>query len=116
MEEGGKRTVNILFLEWTSFAGEDMVQVLEELGHHVKKIPFADRTVKAEKIKKQIDLEMKNAVFDFLFSFNYFPEVSNACKETGLKYVAWVYDSPHINVYSYTVINPCNYIFCHFPF
>lgn len=111
MEEGEKRTVNILFLEWASFAGEDMVQVLGELGHHVKKIPFADRTVKAEKIKKQIELEMKNAVFDFLFSFNYFPEVSNACKETGLKYVAWVYDSPHINVYSYTVINPCNYIF-----
>jgi spore maturation protein CgeB len=29
----------------------------------------------------------------------------------GVKYVSWVYDSPALNLFSYTLINPCNYVF-----
>ena len=49
--------------------------------------------------------------YDFVFSFNYFPTISEICQKAGIKYLSWVYDSPHIQVYSYTVLNTCNYIF-----
>lgn len=103
--------MNILYLDWNSFLGEDMIQTLTEAGHHVGKVPFPDRTVKQNAIEIILRKEMQTCGYELLFSFNYFPEVSNACRSIGLKYVSWVYDSPHIHVYSYTVINPCNYIF-----
>lgn len=48
---------------------------------------------------------------DFIFSFNYFPLVSLACKKIGMRYVSWVYDSPYVMLYSYTIIYPGNFIF-----
>lgn len=103
--------MNILYLEWNSFLGEDIVEILSDVGHCVKKVSFTDKKVKRDKLESILWQEIQNLEYELLFSFNYFPEVSNACKNMNLKYVSWVYDSPHINVYSYTVINPCNYIF-----
>ena len=47
----------------------------------------------------------------FMFSFNFYPIISNICKKKGIPYVCWVYDSPLVSLYSYTVINDNNYIF-----
>lgn len=103
--------MNIFYLEWNSFCNEDMFSVLQELGHTVIKIPFAGHNLSEEEVAGLLDRKMQQSSCDFLFSFNYFPKVSNVCKERGIRYVSWVYDSPHIHAYSYTVLNPCNYIF-----
>jgi len=102
--------LNIFYLEWKSFCNEDMYAVLEEMGHRVIPIPY-DWKKTREEAWELLESSLKKANCDFVFSFNYFPEISNCCKELGLTYVSWVYDSPHIQVYSYTVLNPCNYIF-----
>ena len=102
--------MNILYLEWNSFCNEDMFTVLQDMGFNIVKIPFKnERNVNKEKLIEKIELRKKSC--EFLFSFNYFPVVSDCCKELGIKYVSWVYDNPYINVYSYTVLNSCNYIF-----
>lgn len=49
--------------------------------------------------------------YDFVFSFNFFPVVSNACSRCSVKYAAWVYDSPYVQLYSATINNSCNYVF-----
>lgn len=103
--------MNIFYMEWNSFGNEDMYEAFDELGHSVIRIPFAEKKLPVMEIRKRLEKELSRTDCDFVFSFNYFPEVSNACMETGLKYVSWVYDSPHIQVYSYTVINSCNYVF-----
>lgn len=103
--------MNIFYLEWNSFCNEDMFEVLKELGHGVVKIPFGGHTVSEEEIGRLLDEKCRQSACDFLFSFNYFPKASKACQERGIKYVSWVYDSPHIHAYSYTVLNSCNYIF-----
>ena len=103
--------MNIFYLDWNSFCNEDLFDVLTELGHNIIKVPYKEKVLQPEMVKERLEKELKNSICDFIFSFNYFPEVSNCCKELELKYVAWVYDSPHIQVYSYTVLNPCNYIF-----
>ena len=103
--------MNIFYLEWNSFCNEDMFEVLKELGHNVVKIPFEGHKVLEEEIGRLLDQRGGQSDCDFLFSFNYFPKASKACQERGIKYVSWVYDSPHIHAYSYTVLNSCNYIF-----
>jgi spore maturation protein CgeB len=49
--------------------------------------------------------------FDAVFSFDYFPIISNCCNSHNIPYVSFVYDSPLVSLYSYTIINPCNYVF-----
>lgn len=54
--------------------------------------------------------KLHETVPDAVFSFNYFPLVSNVCKKEGLPYLSWIYDSPYVMLYSYTTVNPCNHI------
>lgn len=103
--------MNICYLEWNSFCNEDMIDVLQKLGHHVNRIPFEGYKMKDEEIARLLEEKLGQSCCDFLFSFNYFPGVSKYCGSHDIKYVSWVYDNPHIHVYSYTVLNPCNYIF-----
>ncbi len=102
--------MKILFLEWNSFCNEDIIEAFERLGHIVFKVTF-DEKKPVEQQYDSISKALDQSLCDFIFSFNYFPFISLYCMEKGLKYVSWVYDSPYINLYSYTVPNHCNYIF-----
>lgn len=103
--------MNIYLLEWKSFGNKDIREIMTEMGHKVVSVPFSDTKIKVDEIEKLFLQKHMGENCDFVFSFNYFPEVSLCCQKLGLKYVSWVYDSPHISVYSYTVIQPCNYVF-----
>jgi len=103
--------MKVFFLEWKSFGNEDMREVLEEMGHEVVSVPFLNTEMGPDEIERLLFRLHAESECDFVFSFNFFPEVSICCNKIGLKYVSWVYDSPHLAVYSYTVINPCNYVF-----
>ena len=103
--------MKIFYLEWNSFCNEDMFETLEDMGYTVIKIPFSGVKVAEEEVEKLLEDELKRNDCDFLFSFNYFPNVSKCCNKLNMKYVSWVYDCPYIHVYSYTVLNTCNYIF-----
>ena len=59
----------------------------------------------------RFDKHIESASYDAVFTFNYFPVISNCCKKHNIPYIAFVYDSPLVSLYSYTIINPCNYVF-----
>lgn len=104
--------MKILMMEWKSFGNEDILAGFRELGHIVKTIPFSkEEPYHNEKTENDIVREIQDFQPDFVFSFNYFPIISLACKKADIKYVSWVYDSPLVLLYSYTVIYPGNYIF-----
>lgn len=104
--------MKILMLEWKSFGNEDIIEAFKALGHIVKAIPFSNKEIRHDaEIENTLISEIKTFSPDFVFSFNYFPIVSLACKQTDMRYVAWVYDCPYVLLYSYTVIYPGNYIF-----
>lgn len=48
---------------------------------------------------------------DAIFSFNYFPMVSSICEVVKIKYISWIYDSPHKTLYSKTIFNQGNFVF-----
>lgn len=104
--------MRILFLEWNSYCNKDMQKAFLEAGHYVKVCPFADGIrATQEEADGILRKQLKQKDCDCVFSFNYFPAVSQLCQEFGIPYVSWVYDSPYIHVYSFTVLNSCNYIF-----
>ena len=104
--------MKVLMLTWKSFGNEDMIDALKELGHKVTELPFSD---KGEKPDDQLEAELvaalQKASPDFLFSFNYFPVASLACRKEDIPYVAWVYDSPYVRLYHYTINYPTNHVF-----
>lgn len=104
--------MKVLMLEWKSFGNEDIIAAFKSLGHTVKTIPFSNKELHHdEKLENEYVAEIRNFSPDFVFTFNYFPIISLACKKADVRYVSWVYDSPYVLMYSYTIINPCNYVF-----
>ncbi len=103
--------MKILFIEWASFGNADMKDAFTEEGHEVVCFPFSNKDARRdEEIEKALASRLHETVPDAVFSFNYFPLVSNVCKREGLPYISWIYDSPYVMLYSYTAINPCNAI------
>ena len=48
---------------------------------------------------------------DMVFTSNYYPPIAEAAHETETKYISWVYDSPHVLLYSCTTIYETNHIY-----
>lgn len=104
--------MKILFIEWASFGNADMIDALEKEGHQVIRFPFSNKDARRDsEIESALASRLREAVPDAVFSFNYFPLVSNVCKRERLPYISWIYDSPYVMLYSYTAINPCNSIY-----
>lgn len=104
--------MKILFWEWKNFGKEDFIDACHTLGHEVTCI--TNQHIHARR-NAEFDTLFSETVsacsYDFVFTFNYSPIISNNCNQFDLKYVAWIYDSPLVSLFSYTIINPCNYVF-----
>lgn len=104
--------MKIVFLEWNSFGSNDILDAFHALKHEVIRIPFSNKTGRSDAAFEASFAEaLRKHTPDYVFSFNYFPAVSLVCKKADIPYLAWVYDSPYVQLYSYTVIFPCNRIF-----
>ncbi|MCM1215151.1 MAG: DUF3880 domain-containing protein [Lachnospiraceae bacterium] len=104
--------MKILFLNWNSFGNEDLTAALKELGHEVLLYPFSKSiSFYDTRWEQAFTSFLRSKTPDYVFSFAYFPIVSKACEAEGILYLSWVYDSPHVALYSYTMLNHCNRIF-----
>ena len=104
--------MRILFIDWPCFGREYVKDAFTQMGHEF--VPFfhkghQDRT--NHDFDEAFHRFIGNTHYDCCFSFNYFPIVSNNCKDLGLKYISVIYDNPYMLLYSYTLINPNNYVF-----
>lgn len=104
--------MKILFIEWASFGNADIRDAFAKEGHQVVNFPFSNKDPRrSAEIEAELTKKLRGTVPDAVFSFNYFPVISNACKKEGIRYISWIYDSPYVMLYSYTAINPCNTIY-----
>ncbi len=104
--------LKITLIQWNSYCHQDMLTALKRQGHSVTNLPFPEgiRTSK-EQAQRLLGKALREQSPDLVFSFNYIPVISEICQEAGVRYLSWVYDSPYIHVYSYTILNPCNLVF-----
>lgn len=105
--------MKILNVEWKAFANDDIKDAFRAEGHSIVEFPFS----KEENARHNSEAEERLSVIlhretpNVVFSFNFFPFISKICNKEHIPYISWVYDCPHVRLYSYTVINPCNSIF-----
>lgn len=104
--------MKILEFEHKNFGVDDLAEVLPKMGHTLKVITTE---LILERVSSDFDALFESEIskdnYDLVFTFNYSVVVSQNCNKHNIKYVAWVYDSPLVSLYSYTITNPCNYIF-----
>lgn len=105
--------MKVVLIDWNSYGNEYMLALMKSRGYEVTLCPYDDK-----KAGKSRDIQIKEAAEligaalpDYVFSYNYFPAISDICQEKGVRYISWIYDSPYMNLYSYTVVNPVNRIF-----
>lgn len=104
--------MKILFIEWASFGNQDIKEAFTAEGHTVVCFPFSNKDSRKDaELEKELISSLHKKTPDIVFSFNYFPVISNVCKKENLPYISWIYDSPYVMLYSYTAINPCNVIY-----
>lgn len=104
--------MKILYMNWNSYGNLDMQASIKKLGYELLSYDFSTKTDRNDAVFEE-DLGQGIRAFapDFVFSFDYFPVISKVCNQYNVTYVSWVYDNPHVNLYSYTTANPCNRIF-----
>lgn len=104
--------MKILFIDWNCFHKIETKSALKEMGHEV--ISFFKEgynDLKNEGFTKLFLEALSDSKADAVFSYNYFPIVSEGCKEKNIPYISFVYDSPYVYLYSYTLPYSTNHIF-----
>lgn len=105
-------SMKILLLDWNSLGQQDIEEAFLTLGHTITKFSFDCHTERQNPdLENKLTQKIQEVRPDFVFSFNYFVPVSKVCNELNVKYVSWVFDSPYVQLYSTSIINPCNYVF-----
>lgn len=104
--------MKLLFYKWQGVAEEDAIKALRQMGAELEVFECLRENYDEDAgIRNAVNQICLKKSFDGLFSFNYFPILSKICEEKGMPYFSWVYDSPHMTLYSKTVTNSCNEIF-----
>lgn len=104
--------MKILFIEWASYGNEDMKEAFRKEGHSLVCFPFFNKDARNDgSAVAGLPAVLHKETPDLVFSFNYFPIVSNVCKQENIRYISWIYDSPYVMLYSYTAIHLCNTIY-----
>ncbi len=104
--------MKILLVDWNSYGNKSIEALFRRRGYEVMKAPYEEkgpadlRKARAEDFAQAIQSYRP----DYVFSFNYFPVISNLCQERHIPYLSWIYDSPFLDIYSYTVLNEVNRI------
>ena len=105
--------MNILFYRYDSICEPDIIAGFKTLGHNVTEIT---EEIYNKKITPAEGVEIvKHALFkgqyDFVFSVNFYPFISEVCNIIKIRYLCWTVDSPVLELYASSVTNPWNRIF-----
>ncbi len=105
--------MKVILIDWNAYGNADIEEVFKVRGYNVIKCVFDTH---ASSDKKQVMLkDLRDAATsshpDYVFSYHYFPDISNVCEDYNVPYISWVYDSPVFDLYSPTVLNHVNRIF-----
>lgn len=104
--------MKLLFFQWHSFLNRGIEQGLKELeiSYNTFFYQFTDWE-KDDAFLTQFEAYLRAGAYTDVLSVNFSPLISSVCEELGIRYTAWVYDSPlHIRDLS-SLSNSCNRIF-----
>ena len=105
--------MNILIYRYGSICEPDVITGFEELGNHVHEITaeIYNKDLLPSEGVTLLKNELLAHSYDFVFSINFFPFISEVCNIFQIRYLCWTVDSPVMELYSYSIKNPWNRIF-----
>lgn len=98
---------------YNSICEPDMIDVFTQLGHQVDEITeeMNRKDISAKECLNLVSTALKQKEYDFVFSINFFPVISEICNIFKIPYFCWIVDSPVMELYSDSIGNPWNRIF-----
>lgn len=106
--------MNVLMLEWDSFAHEYVIEEFRKADCAVDcfSLPFGKENMRDnDSLYHRLKEKLKECNYDFVFSFNFFPVAAKVCNDCHIKYMAWIYDTPFLLLYSKYTMLDTNYIY-----
>lgn len=105
--------MKLLFYRYNSICEPDMIAAFTALGHTVveENTEVTNKTFAPKDCIRLVSSILMNDSFDFVFSVNFFPTLSEVCKIFQIPYVCFIVDSPVLELYSSALCNPTNRIF-----
>lgn len=102
--------MNILYIHTNVVSDMDVVSSLQQSGHMIQELEAPDTNGDMEYVAKLLSIVEERSI-NMVIALRYFPVVSIGCNAIKVKYVSWICSSYDSNIYSYTLLNECNYIF-----
>lgn len=107
-----EKNMKILFYRQNLSIEQDIIQQFSDLGLLVKSIDgHKDKETAINELSVLIDNKETAVPYSFVFSVNFFPEISDLCRNHEVSYVCWCTDAPQSSLFSTQVKNPCNRLF-----
>jgi spore maturation protein CgeB len=102
----------ILVYRWKVYHYADVIDAFLQEGYEVDELWHTMDSYDADdKMAELLRQRLKGCSYEFVFSINYFPVISDVCSEIGIRYVCWTCDSPLIAMYHDSVFHSVNRIF-----
>ncbi len=104
--------MNIIYVDWNCFGGRDILEALYSMEHQIHVIELSEkaRYGRDDEFEDRLIRAIRDRNAGLVISFNYYPGISEACMRTGIRYFAWIYDSPYVKMYDGSIVNNVNYI------
>lgn len=105
--------MRILFYRYGNICEPDIISGFQELGNDVVEITVEitqKHFLPADGIRL-LEKELLAHSYDFIFSINFYPFISEVCNIFQIRYICWSVDCPVMEYYSDSVTNPWNRIF-----
>ena len=105
--------MTLLFYRYGSICEPDVIAGFEELGFQVNTITdeMTDKSITGEQQITLIDETLQRNTYQFVFTINFFPAISEICNIYHIPYLCLVVDSPVLELFSDSITNPWNRIF-----
>lgn len=89
------RIKKLLFYQWHSFMNRGIEKALHRLGVEFEVVFLWQKDwEKDEGLSEALFKALDRGGFDAVFSVNFSPVAAEVCRERGLEYISWIYDSP----------------------
>lgn len=105
--------MRILFYRYGSICEPDIITGFKELGNQVTEITaeIYNKNVTPSEGINLLKTELLKSSYDFVFSLNFYPFISEVCNIFKIRYICWTVDSPVMELYSNSISNEWNRIF-----
>lgn len=105
--------MNLLFYRYGSICEPDFIEGFKELGNNVTELTceINDKNIPSEKRVELVSSALMKKSYDFVFSINYYPFLSEVCNIYKIRYICQTVDSPVMELFSSSIKREWNRIF-----